>query len=348
MNIKCNLKFELISIWIILLSCSTPKNVPGNKYLAGDKIITGFQSIITSEQPNSSGLQTIPRIRSFAYDRTRRRLILLGWSGELLFLDQSGHLLLTRSTYGQGPGEMTLPRIMKFRNGKLFVLDYGNNKICVYASDGKWITDLVIHDQVIETFAVDEMERVIVPAIRTVGTRADIRLTYHSLHSAAKTEKNTSFSMEDSDLTILRPLLELNNRGNLILGFRIEGNFYQLDSSCVLLSRFSIQGGPEWEENLKFEERIEKHSSFGKTYPHRVTHIDFDEQGNIWINWGGPFKKESTIAAIFNPDGLFSGRLFLGKKMPAAPLAWILDDDSTMIAYIAKTEEIGFCSISTR
>lgn len=333
-----------VTFFIGTLACHSPANLPGSKFTPCDKIITRSDQLFPeSDRTGSSINEVLPEIDEIAYDQQTKRLFILGLSDELIFFDSCMVLINRISSHGQGPGEMTNPRILRCSHDRVYVSDNSSNKICVFDQLGHWITDVIIRDRLIESYDVDYQKRLVVPEYRPLEHSPDSIFNCYAQDGEVMQKMGTvSFALED--LGPVDPILKIAPNQELILGFQTHGRFYRFDSSGTLLSQFSIQGGPEWKESIAFEERLEKQTKIGKSWPVRINIINFDSHGNIWNDWGGDFKGKKTIATIFSPDGAFIGRLFNSEAFPYPPTTWALETDSTIIVYTNMTEQFYRCT----
>ncbi|MBN1466388.1 hypothetical protein JXA02_11535, partial [candidate division KSB1 bacterium] len=271
--------------------------------------------------------------------------------GEILIISQAGTPSRFFASYGQGPAEMTSPSILQVRNRKLYVLDRGTNKIVLYDLDGEWIKDIVIRDVLALSFDVDEGGNIYIPRLvpHFLGNEDIPLLHVYSPDGILLTALAQNAIVQKDLLNIpTTPLICLTKECNIVLGLNIQGIFYLLSSSGELTQRFDIRGGAEWRESRQFQRVLDKQFGHGNSWRNRVENLALDSRGEIYATFGGKFKRERTLAMIFNERGEFVGRLFGNDELPFAPTCFQLANDSTVWIYSHEKEYLGVCKIDKR
>lgn len=326
------------------------KKRPGNKPLAGDRVLADCEFYLNEESALSGYLEEtesdLSFLRKIAIEKASQTIFLLSNFGEIYKIDRDGKPLLKIESQGQGPGEMALPFDMKIRHNQLYVHDQGNNKILIFDLNGNWIKDVVIHDLLVQSFEVDPELRLIIPKIDLAkNTELPLFVFYNEAGQVVQEISKNRDLEEDFSTIPIRPILTLLPNSNLLLTFKIQGRCYLFAPDGSLLQRFSIQGGPEWSQSVEFEKEMEKNSKYGKSYPWRVENVDFDSQGNIYASWGGKFKDKPSIVMIYDQTGNFLGRLFGNANFPYPPTCFALESDSVIWLHSQEKYTFGRCKI---
>jgi len=157
---------------VIALACSgDPSDSdrrPGNRFMKDDMEIVSSRAIsfaVDDPEVCANAQLNLELVRDLTYNQEAGHLYLLNRENEIYKLDRQGRLAGKIVRPGHGPGEMDLPLQLKYRNNKLYVLDYNNNKFIVFDNHERWLQDIALHFGPIFSFEVTAKNEIILPRI---------------------------------------------------------------------------------------------------------------------------------------------------------------------------------------
>jgi hypothetical protein len=325
-------------------------NRPADNFTSEDMEITSCRNIL---QENLEDLEHINKkmvsfqaLHEIAVVPDSSLLYLLSDEHEILKIDGKGNLQFKIKKYGQGPGEMILPISLKYRNQKLYVLDHANQKISLFSSTGEWLRDIVIHDNVAETFDVDINGNILLPRVISVeGSENPLFFLYSQDGKFIRSFSSNKYLSDDFIAKPPRPILYISPDNYIVLGFRIHGSFYKFSPEGDLLSKSDICNGEEWKTSVKDEIAFNKRMNT-TSYQLRLNDIFFMSNGNILVSWGGNFKNRKSMAIIYNAKGNFIGRLFKSTHFPYPCTVYNQMNDSTFCIFSEEKYLLVECRIN--
>ncbi|MBN1561421.1 6-bladed beta-propeller [candidate division KSB1 bacterium] len=327
---------------------------PANRYLAGDMILVERENLLAAQSSLSlfcdENWCDFTSVRDIAVSESQTIFILNDY-GEILIMNEAGTPQRFFESYGQGPGEMISPTVIKVRDQTLYVLDSGSNKFVLFDLDGTWMKDIVIHDILVTAFAVDDEGLIYIPRLvpRFLGNGEMALLhVYNEEGDLLKALAQNSVVQNDLLNIPTTPLICLAKDADIVLGLNIQGVFYLFTREGEFRQRFHIRRGAEWRESVRFQRALDKQFGHGNSWRNRVENMSVDSRGTIYATFGGEFKKQRTLALIYDDRGQFIGRLFGNAGLPFAPTCFQLATDSTAWIYSREQEFLGMCKMRRR
>jgi hypothetical protein len=330
----CNFIYSFSFAITIVLACSGDPSVserrPTNRFMKDDMEIVSSRKVSLPGNDlaeHADEQLNLDLVRNITCDPEAESLYLLNRENEIYKLDRQGRLKAKIARSGRGPGEMELPLLLKYRNHKLYVLDYNNNKILVFDKSEHWLQDIALHFGSVFAFEVTSNDEIILPQITPVKGSKDPLFLFigHDSRVLRKTSSN-EYIEADFVKSFPQPLLFLSPDNCIVLALKAEGCFYKFTMDGRFLFKSDICGGQEWEDSIR--EDIE----FNKTYPSvllRLNDMFFGKNGTIYAAWGGKFKDRNTMALMYDRNGTFIGRVFQTAFFPCDISAYTLANDST-------------------
>jgi len=240
----------------------------------------------------------------------------------------SGKLLKTISSRGQGPGQLNRPTAMTVKKGKIFVLDIGFGGIKVFDTDGKCLKEFRVGNanvysislflnQIIaandnnEIFVreLDEKDNTVISVFDSDGKRLKSIIPIN-----AQKEKDLKLWVLNTDF-----VFKIDKNGDLILLYKKKGE----------LKKYDCNGKLSWERNLysdlpvqdknkeKFEVVNKKHL-FQVSMRFDFLGFGFTEAGDIFVSTyrGGIYydKSGNPLFILKQPSGESFGDLFVWNK----------------------------------
>ena len=337
-----------ISINLILSGCGiikhNQKNRPTNNFMPADMIISSSRSIqLADEAENTESI--LPSIEDFAIQQDSGYVFIITPESELMKIDRMGTIIFKKRVYGQGPGEITIPTMLRYRNNKVYILDSGAQKVAVYDNHGCWKADIKYNNCAIESFDVDWNENLIIPnTIQLNAADEPLFLVISPEGNKINQISQNKHIKEDFVSSFPRPVIYITPDSCLVLVFRIHGSFYKFNMNGDLLFTADIKGGQEWNDSVKAE-MDEYNKTKLKFFQWRLNYMYFRLDGSIFAAWGGNFKDQVTLCMIYNSKGFFVGRLFQSEAFPYLPQRIALLNDSTFWIYSETANQLAECAI---
>jgi len=335
---------------VLILSChqDRPNHSmrPNDRFMKDDMEIVSCRDILLlNDTIKSIDPLSFQSLREIAIQANSKYLFLLSKNGEVFKVDKFGKLIYKISNYGQGPGEMSLPIMLKHRNGKLYVLDRGNRKIVIFSDSGKWIEDITLGGNSAESFEVNSDDEIIVPQIIPIeGSQEPLFQVLDHKGSIIRKYSNNRYINEDFVAAYPRPALFITPDDCIFLVLRIHGTFYKFSKTGELIFKSDICGGQEWDESIDAEIAFQKSLNVS-SHQLRLNDLFFGENGNIYASWGGKFKSKQTLAIIYNSRGMFIGRVFQNNLFANIPTLYTLSGDSSFWIYNDDENRLAECTI---
>jgi len=339
-----------ITINLLLLGCGMIKQNPGNRptnyFMPADMVISSSRSI-QFEGETENGESILPSIEDFAIQQDSGYVFIISPESELIKIDRMGTIIFKKKVYGQGPGEITIPTMLRYRNEKLYILDSGAQKVVVFDNHGCWKTDIKYNNYAIESFDVDWNDNLIIPnIIAPDAVDEPLFLVISPEGKKINQISQNKLLVEDFVTSFARPVLYITPDSCLVLAFRIHGSFYKFNMNGDLLFTADIKSGQEWNDSVKAE-MDEYNKSKLKFFQWRLNYMYFRSDGSIFVAWGGNFKNQVTLCMIYDSKGTFIGRLFQSKAFPYLPQRIALLNDSTFWIYSETANKLSECAFST-
>lgn len=320
-----------VAVGLLILGCTSVErqNVPDNRYHEGDLYLASAENLLGFNAPLSIEMLdkelSLSHADDMAIDPVSKALFFITENRNIVKVSASRKFEWSINAHGEGPGEFLWPRVLKVRNGQLYIFDINQSKISVYSLEGKFIRDIVISHPV-KAFEITAKGHIIIPNMYASANEGALFLIYNQGGQKIGQFGDNKIIQEDLRASDMIPMvmLSLSPKGRLVFTSTMVGKFYLFDlESRALRSTFSIQGGQEWKRSVEINSRM-------RGYPIRINKICFLKNEDMLVTSGGYFKDRVSIGMIFGKDGQFKGRLFGDGKLIHPPMAMALENDSTL------------------
>ena len=250
---------------------------------------------------------------------------------KIVLLDSNFRILKQIKAGGKGPGEYTYLQDIKTYGDSLYAFDLSLNKLLIYSLDGRWIRDMLFSQPVLNAAANDNK---IVAATVPYGENNNSVIEYDKRGNIIRRYGTIDIKKENITKQPYAANIYFTPGEQILLVFKINGSMYLYDKNGKAIQRFSIQNGAEYKKDLEFENKLEKNSKYGKSYPHRITNVEFDRQGNIFVNYGGLFSnKVRTLLVIFNSKGEYVKRILDDGNIMQTPFSFAIGLNDTLLLH---------------
>lgn len=346
----------ILLFFLTTLSCKNDFNniqrKPGTTFMKSDMNIILAKNFLENDSEISKYLDLsggdITSLEKIVIDRDSCNLYLLNNYGEILKVDCQGNPRITISKHGQGPGEMLQPIDVRVYQNRIYILDAGLNKICIYNTCGDFISEILFYEQLVKTFTLNNTGKIIFPTILQTPKPEDPLFSIYDENGILIKKISKQKYIDDDLLSApVHPLIFSTPDSCLILALRIQGNFYKFDMLGNLVFKASIKSGPEYEQHTKENKIWDNEIGSGKMWHWILNDMTFTTDGKIFVFYGGTFKKKRSMAMIFNSEGYFIGRLFQSSVYPYPPMCFTLESDSIAWIYSQSEYKLSRCLIRT-
>lgn len=214
--------------------------------------------------------------------------------GYILKVDyQSGKLIKSISSKGQGPGELAWPSSIRVMNSKIYVFDRGFNGVKIFSTEGKFLNSFKITNS------------------GGSGT-IDVNKNNEIFLQSTDINKKTILAVYDENGKILRNLIkfaatDFKERSSFLTTFvkiklDISGNIYVLFPLKRRIEKFSKDGSELWGKEIKSkyfkktsDEKFEVKDQ-GVHFSQSIFDLELLPGGNILIG-------HVSGGTVFNKDG---------------------------------------------
>lgn len=301
MNKKHVFKFFVLTMVVLLMGCSTPKQEKSFKITLKEDLVL--------EDSDENEHQNFSFIR--ALDVDKKGNIYMVDKRKTLKFDKFGKFLWALEQKGQGPGEFQrVVDIALSNDGKVILADQNSRKIMIFSDKGEFIDEFKIKEGM--PFIIDTDSKGYIYAVFLEDTTGfllhkysrDGKLLNSFLEEGYKDEKEIFIRSAKNEITFC-----IGRNDNIYISCKYEYKILKYNTDGQLIKKWTRQL-PYKPKKMKVVQPQPGWVSLDADQA--VQDISVDSQNNVYVIWGCRPAKEGYIIDVFSSEGQFKGYFYSG------------------------------------